>query len=49
MVAFECITLLKLDDIVAAGAAPFDIYGAVRWFGPRVADLYARMKASRAA
>lgn len=41
--ALERASSLQLDEVAQAGAAPFEVHGAVRWAGARVTDLCARL------
>lgn len=44
--SLNMLSFQEIDALATSGRAPFDVYGAVRWSGARVADLYARLAAT---
>ncbi len=45
-ISLNVLSFQEIDKLARSGCAPFDVYGAVRWSGGRVADLYARLAAT---
>lgn len=44
--SLNMLSFREIDALTLSGGAPFDVYGAVRWSGARVADLCARLAAT---